>query len=132
MLAYGIGLGWLGRECQNYLLRQPAWAEGSGRGTLLWDRDRESPSCTQHLLPHPLEAAVGGVVAKGKVWEGSERDDGSGPGGTMQDPGSPELLLCHSPAASKEPFGCPGASALSPDPEGWAGFTPSTWRLLPC
>lgn len=32
MLAYGIGLGWLGCECQNYLLRQPAWAEGRGCG----------------------------------------------------------------------------------------------------
>lgn len=49
MLAYGIGLGWLGCECQNYLLRQPAWAEVSGRGTLLRDRDWESPSCTHRL-----------------------------------------------------------------------------------
>lgn len=90
----------------------PPATAGVGRGQLLRDRDQESPSCTQHLLPHHLEAAVGGVVAKGKVWEGSERDHWSSPVGTMQDPGSPELLLCQSPAASKEPFACPGASAL--------------------
>lgn len=54
----------------------PPATAGVGRGQRLRDRDQdqESPSCTQHLLPRRLEAAVGGVVAKGKVWEGSERD----------------------------------------------------------
>lgn len=118
VLAYGIGLGWLGCECQNYLLRQPAWAEVSGRGTLLRDRDWESPSCTHRPpLADLLEAAVGGVVGKAKVWECSERDHRSSPSGTMQEPGGPELLLRQSLAAAEEPFACPGASALSPDRE---------------
>lgn len=100
----------------------PPATAGVGRGQ--WPRYAASGSGLGEPLVHTpppladlLEAAVGGVVGKAKVWECSERDHRSSPSGTMQEPGGPELLLRQSLAAAEEPFACPGASALSPDRE---------------
>lgn len=49
VLAYGIGLGWLGCECQNYLLRTTEVGRVSDHGTRL----RDDSHITFHSLTFP-------------------------------------------------------------------------------
>lgn len=67
MLEFGIGLGWLGWECQNYL-----WTAGAGTAPVTPQcscRAGEGNSCSRHSWEHPRAAAAHLQAAKtwGKV-----------------------------------------------------------------
>lgn len=82
MLEFGIGLGWLGWECQNYL-----WTARAGTAPVTPQgscRAGEGNSCSRHTWEHPRAAAAHLQAAKtwGKVLQKksfSARGSGSVP-----------------------------------------------------